>query len=1324
MAKNPCKFRIKGTDEWVDAVTLKKRLNEGLLDQYIKDGVVSMPSLSLQKPVEKVAKKSEVKPATEPTVEELAKEAAEGDLVTFVYNSKSEVPDVFKDKISSEGEVNGKTVIRVTVPKSLAEKELSKQQQSAKLEQKTTESTQEVEQVVLPPVGNAKQPRVFERIDGEWKMKTGDGHSEVSDIIKKDVEAAYVADQQYKADRAREKAKREQGKVEETILKFLDGMKIDPSKTRSTILPNPIPPKIWNDFIDLVKAGMKKGFEFKDAVARAKRQILAPEVKAGNISKKDVDAQTRAMVNQYTTRVAKQTQANMQKGQPIGKAVAGAKESMNDMDAKPEKSEKGKTYTSLETIRKAISAYDAGAKNAKKNLRDIKKAVTDYIKENVDLKDNSTLRGMDTKVMLNQVRKAEDIQSLRNAFDMIDKVASRQEGRKKDNLIKELSDLVAGKNLISGKGPKRQGKIPVESQVKLSTFLASLPPIDAMKKMSLDEIQEYYDIAQGIIAEGKVDKKAKKRLQEKTVRIEKAIVTDAIYKGKRTQLNTKSEIENHLETVKGDVIVNGQLVTNATQLQEVISSDSDIQSAVGLEYMRTVESSLDNPWYVRYINPLAGSQFISNQLKSLYKNKQIKEMFEKFFSDGINVAAINMKEDRRSIMRDFQNRMNGIFGGQKKAVTRLSQIPKNVSIRKENTGDSDIFTNDQIVMLYCHAQTEGGVEMLQSKYNNIDTDAVINYVESNPDLKAYSDYIMNDFLPMMKQIAEPIYEGMYDLKMPDGKYFPRYVDVNSLDGNYTVDDIVSGNTGGQSGTVIASSLNQRVAKNPTIDMDYGATSILMNYTDSILKSKHFIPVAKKFDSLIGSRSMSKYIKNSIGESRTKDLLVNMSAAITGANPYAARNKSKVNRFLNNVATPVAALFQIGWKLASFPKQMVPYFNYYVAGIKYGVYPWHVMTANAPTSSKEVEVIKKWLTSADFKDRYSQNEIDHTASDLKKSIVRWKNSRGRAKSEAYKVLTWTANKYMELGMSPTKGGDLFSVGVGGSPFMLAMYRKGISDGMSHEQALDWAYEATSRETKETQQSSAEIATTNIQRDPLAKGVLMYRSGQVGMFNKMVGAVKVLANAKGDIYTAKEKAQAVVDLGYYAMQAYAYNLVAQGVLNYYASGSEDEEKETQLQYNAVMGSIQSTMQGYGFYGAIMDWVLNAAQGKEVFNNLPVWTLFQEDIPVAMRLSFVAGDEGWDSLTESEKNKISRGAGVLKMIEQFGALKDAYKGDKSVFDAIMLYDPDKKTVNENDIIYKFFIGDPGGSTSGGSSSDDDSQSDFDDSDFEADFEEDIEE
>lgn len=104
----------------------------------------------------------------QPTEEQIQDDIKNKRLVTFTYGSEEEVPDVFKDKISSTGEntlPDGtvEKIVRVTVPKSVADYELSKKQQ------------------VTPTEVNVEEPKVPVAIPEEV-------HNPIINKIKKGIE--------------------------------------------------------------------------------------------------------------------------------------------------------------------------------------------------------------------------------------------------------------------------------------------------------------------------------------------------------------------------------------------------------------------------------------------------------------------------------------------------------------------------------------------------------------------------------------------------------------------------------------------------------------------------------------------------------------------------------------------------------------------------------------------------------------------------------------------------------------------------------------------------------------------------------------------------------------------------------------------------------------------------------------------------------------------------------------------------------------------------------------------------------------------------------
>lgn len=82
----------------------------------------------------------------EPSAEQQLTDIQDGNVVTFEYKNESEVPEVFKDKISSKGEINGKPYVKVTMAKSLADFHLQDQSLSSNTpskEQVKNETTKE-----------------------------------------------------------------------------------------------------------------------------------------------------------------------------------------------------------------------------------------------------------------------------------------------------------------------------------------------------------------------------------------------------------------------------------------------------------------------------------------------------------------------------------------------------------------------------------------------------------------------------------------------------------------------------------------------------------------------------------------------------------------------------------------------------------------------------------------------------------------------------------------------------------------------------------------------------------------------------------------------------------------------------------------------------------------------------------------------------------------------------------------------------------------------------------------------------------------------------
>jgi len=171
-------YMVDATDNpvFISDKTLKTLTDNGELSDWMKRNVVKDVVKSddkqfstkfkeqlAAKEAEQKASQQEKKTTTteKPTEEQILKDINEGNLVTFTYKSKDEVPDVFKDKISSEGNVNGEQVVRVTVPKSLADYELSKGTKDG-----TIPTEKKTDKYITKPEDNLEGKKIYSDFDG------------------------------------------------------------------------------------------------------------------------------------------------------------------------------------------------------------------------------------------------------------------------------------------------------------------------------------------------------------------------------------------------------------------------------------------------------------------------------------------------------------------------------------------------------------------------------------------------------------------------------------------------------------------------------------------------------------------------------------------------------------------------------------------------------------------------------------------------------------------------------------------------------------------------------------------------------------------------------------------------------------------------------------------------------------------------------------------------------------------------------------------------------------------------------------------------------
>lgn len=122
-----------------------------------------------------------------PSVEQMATDTMLGNYTTFTYNSRSEVPKELERYISSEGTLNGKTTVRVSIPTSLADYLLAQKEaeQQGQTQTKTTAQSAEDARANDPNTVEAAAAKKIDIISAKDEAALKQKENEIADKLRK-----------------------------------------------------------------------------------------------------------------------------------------------------------------------------------------------------------------------------------------------------------------------------------------------------------------------------------------------------------------------------------------------------------------------------------------------------------------------------------------------------------------------------------------------------------------------------------------------------------------------------------------------------------------------------------------------------------------------------------------------------------------------------------------------------------------------------------------------------------------------------------------------------------------------------------------------------------------------------------------------------------------------------------------------------------------------------------------------------------------------------------------------------------------------------------
>ena len=209
----------------------------------------------------------------------------------------------------------------------------------------------------------------------------------------------------------------------------------------------------------------------------------------------------------------------------------------------------------------------ADTKEGMKIMQKLKSQVTSYIKSNLPVGTRYT--ASEVKSLVDAVQKAKDGSTIEKAFEKVDELIDKKAGQKlteeRKKAKRRITPTNLRKELTRKKGGRRKGKVTAYSVDALTSYISQIGGMDAISQMNLEEVQEFNDVLDGIIGEGKTDFKAAQRLLHSAKRKAQGSIIlgfDSLALERRNR-NVKSiaDIREHLNTPGNFVIIGGKYYT-------------------------------------------------------------------------------------------------------------------------------------------------------------------------------------------------------------------------------------------------------------------------------------------------------------------------------------------------------------------------------------------------------------------------------------------------------------------------------------------------------------------------------------------------------------------------------------------------------------------------------------------------------------------------------------------------------------------------------------------------------------------------------------------
>ena len=852
---------------------------------------------------------------------------------------------------------------------------------------------------------------------------------------------------------------------------FLDKIDKDLTEFSKESLGMNIPVAALQSVVKLAKVSIKAGVTVRDALASA--------------------------INEYKKTPEYDSLSNKEKQKVDDYNVDSL---FSDVEEVNKAQEETKTKKAGSTLQKKIKALKEKVKQGKSDRKALQDEFLAFIKDNAD--DIKRIAPKLSPAILKKASQIKTERSLKNAIKYLDKILTNKDFKDKENkradFISKIGKILTDTKKKGSSVPT--GKIAIETQdfyrkaLRASTLtlqkaeemrakiLAKYPngetlsDVDQenmsaldfadMENQSLDSLEILAQLSKEYAKEGR-DRLKKKReaVLEKTKQVNEDVV-NAVTNNKPDSLLTDTQWKAQ-QKKKGLGYVSSRLKEGLRSISGFLNKNEAWKGII------------------EEINNLGG--------------KENREALKKDLIDPVNEAASKQVESSQKFIKKVRAKKQEIFGKDyKKKIKKNSEqtavVDSNGDPVLNPDGSPLLMSNDQAMNNYNILKDDTLSDSLESQENSDYTakailDESVRRVESNPELQAYADWVVEEFYPDSHKEVNEVFREQYNYNLPQNENYTP-IKREGIDTETNPVNLLAPNL--NIATTTNGSLKDRVDSSKPIDLSQGIDAVMFNYNNRMSHFINYTGLVRDLNRTFNNRDVKKAIEQKIGKPMN-DVIKSFIQDFTGKPITDTRALEALDKIRKNFTT--AAL---GANPSLLLKQLVSFPAY---GTKDPI-AWTKELSKIATKSFREDF--QFLLESDFvQDRRGSGFDRDAALAMKKDV---------------EGLLSGANNFASKAMFLTKWGDVGAIVLGGTPFFRVQKNKYLKEGLSESEAKEKAFKAFEVATKSTQQSANVEEQSYYQRGAgnlgsLSKLFTMFKTSQSQYFRKSRSARRNLIRGRG-------------------------------------------------------------------------------------------------------------------------------------------------------------------------------------------------------------------